>query len=232
MLSATTLAARLAASTAAAARAAFGATAAAAAAGSAWSLVRTRPLSTSAPAAYPRVPRRTAPDTKPKFPRPSMLKLGPAPKPVYHFFPPRKDRPRQPMVKAPPKAKRYLSDVETSRPLPTTFAKGESEKDFKTRPSRIGEPLPKDSHMYPYRFYEITMRRGLFGIPRATRKVMASLGLTKRHQVVWCRVDPRSAGKILKVKELVHVRLTNTIPEKAPLPLGYKRVGSLVGQPL
>ncbi|KAI8924676.1 hypothetical protein BC831DRAFT_387830, partial [Entophlyctis helioformis] len=56
-------------------------------------------------------------------------------------------------------------------------------------------------------FFEITLRRGLFGLPQTTRTVVSALGLSKRHQVVWRLVGPRSAGQLLKVKELVTVRL-------------------------
>ncbi|KAI8899550.1 hypothetical protein BC833DRAFT_519781, partial [Globomyces pollinis-pini] len=56
-------------------------------------------------------------------------------------------------------------------------------------------------------YYQITLRRGLMGLPATTKHIVQSLGLHKRHQVVWRLVSPRSAGQILKIKELVHVSL-------------------------
>ncbi|KAI9008329.1 hypothetical protein BC832DRAFT_523919, partial [Gaertneriomyces semiglobifer] len=56
-------------------------------------------------------------------------------------------------------------------------------------------------------YYEISLVRSQLGLPKATRHILQSMGLHKRHQVVWRAVGPRSAGQILKVRELVKVRL-------------------------
>lgn len=132
--------------------------------------------------------------------------------------------------KQPPQRKRSIGDVETALPLPTTFKEGETFKTFQTRPSKVGEPLPLSESQYPYKYYEITLRRGVIGLPKATRNVVASLGLTKRHQVVWKAVGPTTAGEILRVKELVTVRLVNEIPAVPQRPSGYTKVGNLLDQ--
>ncbi|RKO87578.1 hypothetical protein BDK51DRAFT_13791, partial [Blyttiomyces helicus] len=57
-------------------------------------------------------------------------------------------------------------------------------------------------------YYEVMQTRGVVGLPQAVREKVAALGLRRRNHVVWLRVDPRAAGLILDVRELVSVRLT------------------------
>jgi ribosomal protein L30/L7E len=147
----------------------------------------------------------------------------------YPSFPPRKDLPPHIRLSRPPQPQRHITDVETARPLPLTFKEGESIRDYKTKPL-VAEKLPAGEYHYPYRFYEITLRRGVLGLPARTRHIVQSLGLLKRHQVVWRLVSPRSAGQILKIKELVSVRLVNEIPVKQPWPTGFKKIGNLLHQ--
>ncbi|KAI9354826.1 hypothetical protein DFJ73DRAFT_826511 [Zopfochytrium polystomum] len=90
-------------------------------------------------------------------------------------------------------------------------------------------PLPAAVSRLPYRYYQVTLRRGTNGLPGKTVASVRELGLTTRHQVVWVRVTQKNAGLIMKVKELVDVRLVNQIPPKRPIPLGYKKVGSALG---
>ncbi|KAI8921013.1 hypothetical protein DFJ77DRAFT_423297, partial [Powellomyces hirtus] len=56
-------------------------------------------------------------------------------------------------------------------------------------------------------YYEISLRRSLNGLPATVKKVASAIGLTGRHQVVWRPVSARHAGQILKLRELVAVRL-------------------------
>ncbi|KAJ3326949.1 39S ribosomal protein L33, mitochondrial [Blyttiomyces sp. JEL0837] len=135
------------------------------------------------------------------------------------------------------KPKRHLTDSQTGLPLPTTFADPNMniEKYKKLHRSRLRdithsvlpEPLPvSDKNPYPYKYYQITLRRSLFGIPKQTRRVVEVLGLKDRHEVVWQPVNPKIAGNILKVKELVDVKLVNEIPPKPSVVLGYTRVNA------
>ncbi|KAJ3097199.1 hypothetical protein HDU97_005084 [Phlyctochytrium planicorne] len=118
--------------------------------------------------------------------------------------------------------KRHISDVETAVPLPTTFADKEATvKEFRQAFSRNHEPLPPSESKLPYRFYQVTLRRGLFGLPMKTRAHLKALGFDKRHEVVWAHVNSKSAGLILKVKEIVDVKLVNSIPKKIAIPKGY-----------
>ena len=94
-------------------------------------------------------------------------------------------------------------------------------------------PLTLDKTKYPYKFYEITLKRGLIGLKPETKKAAKSLGLLKRFQVylyllkvVHRRVEPRFAGLILRLKELISVRLVNSVPVAQPTPTGFVKIGS------
>ncbi|EPX73510.1 ribosomal protein subunit YmL33 [Schizosaccharomyces octosporus yFS286] len=54
-------------------------------------------------------------------------------------------------------------------------------------------------------FFRVKLQRSTIGLPRGIRSVVESLGLGKRHSVAYCEVNPMSAGKIFKIKELVSV---------------------------
>ncbi|KAI8834858.1 hypothetical protein BC829DRAFT_357922, partial [Chytridium lagenaria] len=56
-------------------------------------------------------------------------------------------------------------------------------------------------------YYQITLRRGFFGLTKKVRLHLKSLGFHGRHEVVWKPVSEKEAGNILKVKELVDVKL-------------------------
>ncbi|KAI8823137.1 uncharacterized protein EV422DRAFT_483369, partial [Fimicolochytrium jonesii] len=56
-------------------------------------------------------------------------------------------------------------------------------------------------------YYEITLRRGLNGLSKHTKKHAQAVGLLRRHQVVWRAVGPRAAGHVLRLRELVDVKL-------------------------
>jgi large subunit ribosomal protein L30 len=143
----------------------------------------------------------------------------------YVSYPSRKYMKPHERLSLPKVAKRSLTEIETARALPITFQEGETIKDYKTKPL-ICEKLKAGEYHFPYRYYEICLRRGLVGLPQKTKHIVQSLGLTKRHQVVWRLVSPKSAGQILKIKELVTIRLVNEIPERKPPPTGFKLISS------
>ncbi|KAJ3417206.1 hypothetical protein HDV05_006412 [Chytridiales sp. JEL 0842] len=82
---------------------------------------------------------------------------------------------------------------------------------------------------YTHKYFEITLRKGYYGLPKKVKGYLMALGLHQRHQVVWRQVGPESAGQIMKVKELVSVRLVNGIPPKEAMPVGYSKVGNVMG---
>lgn len=145
----------------------------------------------------------------------------------YKSYPSRRYLQPHQRLSLPKQPKRSLTEVQTARPLPITFKEGETAKTFKTKPL-VCEPLPKGEYHFPYRYYEICLRRGLIGIPKDIKHIVQSIGLTKRHQVVWRLVSPKSAGQILKIKELVTVRLVNELPLPQKNPSGFKVLSSKV----
>ncbi|EMG46148.1 hypothetical protein G210_3617 [Candida maltosa Xu316] len=56
-------------------------------------------------------------------------------------------------------------------------------------------------------FYRVTQIRSVIGMPPKTRNTMKSLGLKRRNQVVFVKVDPSTAHQLAFVKELVKVEL-------------------------
>ncbi|KAJ3157550.1 hypothetical protein HDU86_003202 [Geranomyces michiganensis] len=186
-----------------------------------------RPFSSSAVARFPRKP---SPKTTPFAPTPAQLAAPPAPpqtfsQPAYKRSIPFHIRQRQPT-----NPRRYITDVDTALPLPTTFPAGVSSRADLARPQIPAEKLPvTESNPFPYKYYEISLRRSLNGLSATTKKHASALGLTSRHQVVWRLVSPRAAGQILTLRELVAVRLVNEIPPKPVLPTGFAKVGNAVG---
>jgi ribosomal protein L30 len=79
------------------------------------------------------------------------------------------------------------------------------------------------------KYYQITLMRGMIGLPESTRKIIRTLGLTKRHQIVWQPITSSIAGMILKLKELVRVELVADIPPKKTVPVGYVKIGNALG---
>jgi ribosomal protein L30 len=115
-------------------------------------------------------------------------------------------------------AKRHYAEVNFP-PLPLSYAAAASTPAAST---------PAKSGKYPFAFYQITLRRGLIGINAPIKHVVHSLGLSRRHETVWRRVSPKTAGQILRVKELVTVELVNEIPQRVETEKGYNKVASIV----
>ncbi|EMR11536.1 ribosomal protein L30 [Pneumocystis murina B123] len=54
-------------------------------------------------------------------------------------------------------------------------------------------------------YFKITLQRSSIGLPKNIKRTLLSLGLRKRLSTVYHSISPVTAGKILKVKELVSV---------------------------
>ncbi|KAJ3088190.1 39S ribosomal protein L33, mitochondrial [Quaeritorhiza haematococci] len=161
----------------------------------------------------------------------------PGPKKIHLNPPPPNPDNKLPLrarFRRPPKAQRHLPDTQTAIPLPTTFPPGMDIYSFRrSHQARIpSTPLTTDPNYYPYRYYEITLRKGVVGLSKDTKELCLGLGLRKRNQTVYHLVSETIAGKILKIKELVAVRLVNEIPKKVEIPAGYKKVGNAIGTAL
>ncbi|KAJ3115585.1 hypothetical protein HK100_001296 [Physocladia obscura] len=80
-----------------------------------------------------------------------------------------KQRGSRGFVAPPTKTRFHLTTTQTALPLPTTFAAGVT---LATHARPVdAPPLPPAAHAahaahaaYPYRFYQLTLRRGLFGL--------------------------------------------------------------------
>ncbi|TPX59821.1 hypothetical protein PhCBS80983_g02231 [Powellomyces hirtus] len=183
-------------------------------------------ISTSSAALYPRKPT-------PKFSpvRPTSEQLA-APPTTQKFTTPHYKRtvPIHIRMGRPRPSRRFITDTDTAIPLPTTFPAGVTSRADLVRPQIPSTPLPiTATNPFPYKYYEISLRRSLNGLPATVKKVASAIGLTGRHQVVWRPVSARHAGQILKLRELVAVRLVNEIPSKVESPLGFAKVGNAVG---
>ena len=93
------------------------------------------------------------------------------------------------------------------------------------------ETSPPNTH------FKITMRRSAISLGEKIKGTVVSLGIHRRFQTVYHRHSPETAGKILKLKELLEVE---NVPEHLVLtkqqqrqqrkaPRGYKVVGSRRG---
>ncbi|KAI9102513.1 hypothetical protein DFS34DRAFT_609493 [Phlyctochytrium arcticum] len=186
-----------------------------------------RGFSSTTVAALPRKP--SAPRVQ--FSAPSSADLAAPPVKPLQYRPPmfRKTQPAGIRFSRPPAPQRHITDTDTAIPLPTTYPTG-IKTPSQLRRSRVpAEKLDTSLNPYPYRYYEISLTRSLTGLPKKVRAVVHALGLYKRHQVVWSKVGPRSAGQILQIRELLDVKLVNDIPEKATLPLGFNKIGTSIG---
>ncbi|KAJ3218869.1 hypothetical protein HDU67_003824 [Dinochytrium kinnereticum] len=104
-------------------------------------------------------------------------------------------------------------------------------KSFRQIFTKNDDPLPlTDKDSIPYRYYEITLRKGMFGLTKKVRLSLKALGLTGRHQVVWRQVSENVAGNIVKVKELVTVRLVNEIPAKPKMEMDEASATAYISQ--
>ncbi|KAJ3183494.1 hypothetical protein HDU87_006813 [Geranomyces variabilis] len=200
------------------------------------SSIACRTFSSSAVANYP---RRALPKTTPVAPTPAQLATPPVPPQNFSTQQPPYKRTSTPFhirQRQPANPRRYITDVETALPLPTTFPAGiTSRAEFLASSGGRRPQIPEQKlaitveNPFPYKYYEISLRRSLNGLPATTKKHASALGLTARHQVVWRLVSPRAAGQILTLRELVAVRLVNEIPQKPVLPTGFAKVGNAVG---
>jgi len=84
-------------------------------------------------------------------------------------------------------------------------------------------------HQYPFKYYEITLLRSTIGLPKSTRERVKALGLHKKGKTVYREVNPKSAGQILLLRELLRVNLVNEIKSKRKITLGYSLQGHLNG---
>ena len=93
-----------------------------------------------------------------------------------------------------------------SRSLTTRAAASSPLQDSPSPDSPTPSPSPSSpSDPEPNTHYRITLRRSAISLAANVKATLVALGLHRRMQTVFHRHTPESAGKILRVKELVEV---------------------------
>jgi len=73
-------------------------------------------------------------------------------------------------------------------------------------------PLPSTETAAPNTHFKITLYRSAIALPKRYKATLVALGIHRRMQTVYHPHTPDIAGKILRVKELVHVE---NVPESS-----------------
>lgn len=107
------------------------------------------------------------------------------------------------------------------------------------RLATVAPPIPpaaqsSASTAEPNTHYRITLRRSAISLPANIKATLEALGIHRRLQTVYHRHNPETAGKILRVKELVEVQNVPASAVRTKLeqrrerraPRGYQVVGS------
>lgn len=105
-----------------------------------------------------------------------------------------------------------VSKVLHSEPCPSTFPPGIANYEQMRRPLVPEKALTPDEYEYPYRYYEVSLKRSHARMDKIYKDKLKFLGLTERNHVTWWLVHPFSAQRILEVRHLIDLRLTNEIP--------------------
>ncbi|KAF3911399.1 hypothetical protein ABW20_dc0102664 [Dactylellina cionopaga] len=77
-------------------------------------------------------------------------------------------------------------------------------------------------------FFKVTLIRSAIGMPEKKIGVLKALGLRKRMRTVFHKIDPATAGQLMKVKELIAVstvaqKMTRReMHEKRQPPTGFR----------
>lgn len=82
-------------------------------------------------------------------------------------------------------------------------------------------------------FYKITLKRSSIGLPQDIKAAAKTLGLVRLQQTSYKPVNASNAGLILKLKELVQVKVVDHIPTAQEIAAtkpsrGYTIVGSKI----
>lgn len=85
--------------------------------------------------------------------------------------------------------------------------------------SQLSFDQPSDSSAPTH--FKITLLRSAIGLPKRYRQTLESLGIHRRGQTVFHVHNPETAGKILRVKELVQVQ--NVDPSEVKMKFEMRR---------
>ncbi|KAJ3830370.1 hypothetical protein F5878DRAFT_599601 [Lentinula raphanica] len=87
----------------------------------------------------------------------------------------------------------------TTSPRSQMFSSAPESSTQSTSTNSTPNPNPNTTH------YKITLQRSAISLGSRIKDTLTSLGIHRRFQTMYHRHGPEAAGKILKVKELVHV---------------------------
>ena len=94
--------------------------------------------------------------------------------------------------------------------------------------SRIADAVAKNKSNR----LQIKLYRSLIGLPEKYKRIAASLGLKRTHQTSFVGVTPYHVGQIVKIKELLKVKLIDksSVPPPGYLktPAGFRIVGNML----
>lgn len=93
--------------------------------------------------------------------------------------------------------------VTTSRVVPTLSARTLATA---TGPAPSASSTPPPASDAPKTHYRITLKRSAVGLPTEFKATLEALGIHRRMQTVYHLHNAATAGKILKLKELVEVQ--------------------------
>ncbi|CAL1715792.1 unnamed protein product [Somion occarium] len=137
-----------------------------------------------------------------------------------------------------PNVLRQSVQIPSRRLLATTSAQTASATQSPPPSPSSTSPASSSSSQAPLTHYKITLQRSAISLAPRMKATLVSLGIHRRLQTVFHPHNPINAGKILRVKELVHVEnvsadevRTKTEQRRERRPArGYVRVASKLGE--
>jgi large subunit ribosomal protein L30 len=79
---------------------------------------------------------------------------------------------------------------------------------------------------------QVTLYRGVVGLPKKVRDAARQLGFKRTHQTLWLKVSPYNVGQLVKLKELIRLKIVNEehVPKAGYLktPTGFHIVGNVL----
>jgi len=108
----------------------------------------------------------------------------------------------------------FSTQATSSRPTTAAAAAADSQLS-------VDQPQPSDSSAPTH--FKITLLRSAIGLPKRYRQTLESLGIHRRGKTVFHVHNPVTAGKILRVKELVQVQNVDTSEVKMKTEMRRER---------
>ena len=79
---------------------------------------------------------------------------------------------------------------------------------------------------------QVKLYRSVIGLPKKFYAITQAIGLRRTHQTVFLKITPYNVGQLVKLKELVKIKLIHKdqVPVKGYLrtPPGFKVIGNML----